>query len=36
LSNLKSDIGETKNLADQHPEVVARLRRLHETQRTKR
>jgi arylsulfatase A-like enzyme len=35
LANLKSDIGETKNLADQHPEVVSRLRRLHEAQRAK-
>lgn len=33
LSNLKSDLGETMNLADQHPEVVARLRRLHDGQR---
>ncbi|MHB8900054.1 MAG: sulfatase-like hydrolase/transferase [Thermoguttaceae bacterium] len=30
LANLKSDPGEATNLADQHPDIVARLRRLHE------
>ncbi|MBE0544522.1 MAG: sulfatase-like hydrolase/transferase [Verrucomicrobia bacterium] len=30
LANLKYDPGETANLAEQHPEIVARLRKLHE------
>jgi arylsulfatase A len=30
LVNLATDPGETTNLADAYPEVVARLRRLHE------
>lgn len=30
LANLRDDVGETRNLAEQHPEVVARLRELHE------
>jgi arylsulfatase A len=30
LANLKDDPGETTNLAERHPDVVARLRRLHE------
>ncbi len=30
LVNLKADPGETSNLADQHPDVVARLRKLHD------
>jgi arylsulfatase A-like enzyme len=30
LANLKDDPGETTNLADQHPDIVDRLRRLHE------
>jgi arylsulfatase A-like enzyme len=31
LANLKSDPGEQTNLADQHPEIVARLRELHDS-----
>jgi arylsulfatase A len=31
LGNLKDDPGETTNLAEKHPEIVARLRKLHET-----
>jgi arylsulfatase A len=31
LANLKDDIGERTNLAAKHPDVVARLRQLHET-----
>lgn len=30
LVNLKADPAETRNLADQHPDIVAKLRRLHE------
>lgn len=30
LSNVIEDPGETHNLAEQHPEIVSRLRRLHE------
>lgn len=30
LANLKGDIGESTNLADRHPDIVARLRALHE------
>lgn len=30
LSNLKDDPGETTNLADRHPDIVARLRKLHD------
>lgn len=30
LANLRDDPGETTNLAEQHPELVARLRKLHE------
>ncbi|MCL4854727.1 MAG: hypothetical protein KJZ78_25485, partial [Bryobacteraceae bacterium] len=30
LVNIKSDPRETTNLADEHPEIVARLRALHE------
>jgi arylsulfatase A-like enzyme len=32
LYHLKSDPGEKTNLADKEPELVARLRQLHETQ----
>jgi arylsulfatase A len=31
LANLADDPGERTNLAEQHPEIVARLRQLHET-----
>ena len=31
LANLQSDVGEANNLADRHPEIVARLRALHDT-----
>jgi arylsulfatase A len=31
LANLRNDIGEKTNLAKKHPEIVARLRQLHET-----
>lgn len=31
LANLKSDPGETHNLAPQHPDMLERLRKLHET-----
>ncbi|MCB1063309.1 MAG: sulfatase [Verrucomicrobiae bacterium] len=34
LFDLESDPGETKNLADEHPEIVARLSALAETMRT--
>jgi arylsulfatase A-like enzyme len=34
LFNLKDDLGETRNLAAQHPEIVARLQRLFESART--
>lgn len=30
LSNMAQDVGESKNLAEQHPEVVERLLKLHE------
>jgi arylsulfatase A len=30
LANLKDDPGETTNLADEHPDLVNRLRQLHE------
>lgn len=30
LANLKDDPGETTNLAEQHPEILTRLRKLHE------
>ncbi len=30
LANLRDDPGETTDLAGQHPDLVARLRRLHE------
>jgi len=30
LANLRDDPGETTDLADKHPDIVARLRRLHE------
>jgi arylsulfatase A-like enzyme len=30
LANLRDDPGETTNVAEQHPDLVARLRRLHE------
>lgn len=30
LANLQTDVGERTNLAEKHPEVVARLRQLHE------
>jgi arylsulfatase A-like enzyme len=30
LSNLAEDVTETKNLADQHPQIVKELTRLHE------
>ncbi|MBE7501390.1 MAG: sulfatase-like hydrolase/transferase [Verrucomicrobiales bacterium] len=30
LAHLGEDVGETTNRADQHPDIVARLRRLHE------
>ncbi len=30
LSNLAQDVTETKNLADENPEIVARLTKLHE------
>lgn len=33
LYHLREDIGETKNVADQHPDVVARIRRLAEEAR---
>jgi arylsulfatase A len=31
LANLKEDPGETTNRAEEHPDIVSRLRRLHET-----
>jgi arylsulfatase A-like enzyme len=31
LFNLKDDVGETKNLADSHPDLVAQLRKAYET-----
>ena len=34
LYNLDNDIGESKNVAEQHPEVVAKLKELAETART--
>ena len=34
LYNLDNDIGESKNVAEQHPEVVAKLKKLAETART--
>lgn len=34
LYDLKNDIGETTNVADQHPEIVARLQTMTETART--
>ena len=30
LANIDEDAGETVNLAEQHPEIVQRLRSLHE------
>jgi arylsulfatase A-like enzyme len=30
LANLAADVGETKNLASEHPEIVSRLKALHE------
>jgi hypothetical protein len=30
LVNLKADPAESRNLVDQHPDIVANLRRLHE------
>jgi hypothetical protein len=30
LANLRDDPGETTDLAGKHPDIVARLRRLHE------
>jgi hypothetical protein len=33
LFDLRADIGETTNLADQHPEVVARLQKLADEMR---
>ena len=33
LFDLKNDIGETTNVAEQHPEVVARLKQLAEQMR---
>ena len=35
LYNLKEDIGETKNLADQYPEKIERLKRLLESNEAK-
>jgi arylsulfatase A-like enzyme len=34
LYDLKADIGETSNVADEHPEIVARLKKLAEKART--
>jgi len=34
LYNLKDDLGETKNVADQHPKIVAKMAEIMKTART--
>ena len=36
LYNLKDDLGETKNVADQHPNIVAKMAEIMKTARTER